>query len=91
MFCKNISVISSYETSQRLPTLIMLKKIVTEFGVSTDYLLGMKQNASIDVSELTTEQINALLMIVNEVKRIIKESITLMPLTHFMIYILLYY
>ena len=60
------SIISAYETDARPPSLDMLIKYSKEFGVSTDYLLGLEGNRTIKVDGLTDEQINALQVIINE-------------------------
>lgn len=67
------SVISRYESDERLPSFSGLIKIAIFFGVSTDYLLGIQEHpssgssaASIDVSRLTVAQIEAIQKIVRE-------------------------
>lgn len=60
------SIISAYETDARPPSLDMLIKYSKEFGVSTDYLLGLDHNKTIKVDGLTDGQINALQVIINE-------------------------
>ena len=54
------SIISAYETGMRQPSLDMLIKYANEFHVTTDYLLGRNNNAQLDVSGLTDEQISLL-------------------------------
>jgi len=49
------SVISAYETSMRYPSYDVLVRIASIFRVSTDYLLGMEQNRTIDVTGLSIE------------------------------------
>lgn len=49
------SVISAYETSMRYPSYDVLIHIASIFKVSTDYLLGMEQNRTIDISGLSIE------------------------------------
>lgn len=49
------SVISAYETAMRYPSYDVLIHIATIFRVSTDYLLGMEQNRTIDISGLSIE------------------------------------
>ena len=67
------SVISRYESGERLPSFSGLIKMARFFGVSTDYLLGVAEipdtglsAASIDVSHLTVKQIEAIQSIVRE-------------------------
>lgn len=63
------SVISSYENGVHSPPYDVLTRLAQVFGVSTDYLLGMPANKSINVDGLTDTQIEALLSIVDELKR----------------------
>lgn len=62
------SVISSYENEVHLPPYDVLLKMARLFGVSTDYLLGATNNRSINGDGLTDIQIEAITMIVNELK-----------------------
>ena len=64
----NKSIISAYECEQRMPSLDLLIKLSYEFGVSVEYLLGIKRNKIIDVSNLTDEQINSIISVVNQFK-----------------------
>jgi transcriptional regulator with XRE-family HTH domain len=62
------SVISSYENEIHLPPYDVLIKMARMFGVSTDYLLGAGGNRSINVDGLTDRQIEAVTMIVEELR-----------------------
>ena len=62
------SVISSYENEIHYPPYDVLLQIARLFGVSTDYLLGAPSNRSINVDGLTDRQIEALTIIVEELK-----------------------
>ena len=56
------SLISSYETGERMPSLENLKALAQLYHCSSDYLLGLTAQSSpavIDVSVLTPEQIAA--------------------------------
>lgn len=64
------SVISSYENDVHLPPYDALIRLSRIFGVSTDYLLGMSENRSINVDGLSETQIEAMLQIINELKHI---------------------
>ena len=59
------SVISAYESSMRSPSLDSLKKIAVTFGVTTDYLLGVKQTRTLDVSDLTEEEVSVVVKLVD--------------------------
>lgn len=68
------SVISSYENEIHLPPYDILIKMARLFGVSTDYLLGSSKNHSINVDGLTDRQIEAITMIVDELRETNKNN-----------------
>ena len=56
------SLISSYETGERMPSIENLKSLAQLYHCSSDYLLGLTTQSSptlIDVSALNAEQISA--------------------------------
>lgn len=53
------AVVSKYETGMGYPTYDVLIKIAVFFGVTTDYLLGAPNNKTVNVSDLTDTQIDA--------------------------------
>ena len=63
------SVVSAYENSVHLPPYDVLIQLARIFGVSTDYLLGVAGNRSINADGLTDAQIQAITMIVDELKQ----------------------
>lgn len=67
------SIISAYETDARPPSLDMLIKYAKEFRVTTDYLLGIESDKTINVDGLTDTQINTLNSLVNEFLKVNKE------------------
>lgn len=69
------SIISAYETDSRPPSLDMLIKYAKEFHVSTDYLLGIDTEKTLNVNGLTDTQINALHSLVNEFLKVNKKKI----------------
>ena len=62
------SVVSYYELSERAPSPDVLKDIALTFRVSTDYLLGLERGKTIDVSDLSDEDIMLLLATVEALK-----------------------
>jgi len=48
--------VSNWENDNVQPSIEMLLKIATFFKVSTDFLLGLDENKTINVSELSDEQ-----------------------------------
>ena len=63
-----ISIISGYENQERLPSIQMLIKLAAEFNVRIEYLLGINKNKTIDVSDLTSEQVLALNVVIEQFK-----------------------
>ncbi len=68
------SVITHYESGDRVPSYEVLIKLAYFYGVTTDYLLGVddRKILSIDVASLSEEQIQSLLNIINEFKKTVK-------------------
>lgn len=58
------SVISAYESSSRYPSYDILIKLAGIFRVTTDYLLGLANSRTIDVSGLTDEEMELVVRIV---------------------------
>ena len=63
------SVISAYETGLRLPSYDILIHIAKIYNVSTDYLLGIERKQEIDLSGLSSEEIDALFNLIKVMKR----------------------
>lgn len=64
------AVISKYENSMSYPPYDVLIKISEVFRVSTDYLLGIKKNKILDVSQLTDSQFDSIVKIINEFEKV---------------------
>ena len=60
------AVVSKYENGLGYPTFDVLIRIADFFGVTTDYLLGVSKGKTIDVSDLSDSQIDALHRIIIE-------------------------
>ena len=60
------AVVSKYENGLGYPTYDVLIRIADFFGVSTDYLLGVSKGKTLDVSDLSDSQIDALHRIIME-------------------------
>ena len=52
--------ISAYENNTKSPPLDRLKKIATVFNVSVDYLLGLENASSINISNLSEKEAQVL-------------------------------
>ena len=59
-------MISSYETSMRMPSYHILLKISLLFNVSTDYLLGKNANDMLNISDLSEKQKAIICEIINQ-------------------------
>lgn len=58
------SVVSFYELQERSPSPDVLIKLASVFHVTTDFLLGIEKEQTIDVSGLTTEDIKVVYEVV---------------------------
>lgn len=63
------SVISAYETDLRLPSYDILIHIAKIYHVTTDFLLGLEHKQDIDLSGLSTEEIEALTNLIKVMKQ----------------------
>lgn len=63
------SVISAYETGTRMPSYEVLITIARIFHVSTDYLLGVENKNTLDLSGLSQEETDALRNLIRAMKR----------------------
>lgn len=64
-----ISSVSSYESGSRYPSFETLIKLARIFHVSTDYLLGLTERRSIDVTGLTDEEIELVSQLVDKLRK----------------------
>jgi transcriptional regulator with XRE-family HTH domain len=62
------SVISAYENCVRYPSYSVLRKLASLYNVTADYLLGINNKRSIDITGLTDKQIEVLSNMVGEFK-----------------------
>lgn len=62
--------VSNWENDNILPSIDMLVKIAKYFNVTTDYLLELSTNNTIDVSGLTDIQIAHIKLIVQDMKKL---------------------
>ena len=60
------AVISKYENGLGYPSYDILIKFAEYFGVTTDYLLGVTEGKTVDVSSLTESQIDTIHKIISE-------------------------
>lgn len=67
-----LSTIASYENQDRLPSIAMLINLSYEFNVTIEYLLGVNKNKTLDVSDLSDEQILAINNIIEQFRNINK-------------------
>ena len=60
--------ISNWENDNIQPSVEMLIKIVNTYSVSADYLLGINERETVDISRLSQEQIAHIQMIIDDIK-----------------------
>ena len=63
------AVISSYETTSRMPSYDVIIKLATLYGVSVDYLLGLDTRTLLDVSDLSPIQLNAIKAVIESYRK----------------------
>ncbi len=63
------AVVSKYENGLGYPQLNVLVRIAAYFNVTTDYLLGVSNGKTINVSGLTPSQLDALHRIIAEFQK----------------------
>ena len=64
-----ISAVSAYESGTRYPSYETLVKLSRIFHVSTDYLLGLTEKRSIDVTGLDDTEIELLSQLADKLKK----------------------
>ena len=62
--------VSNWENDNIQPSIEMLVKIAKFFSVSTDYLLGLTEKESIDVTGLNSTQITHLRLIIEDLQQL---------------------
>ncbi|MBQ7389558.1 MAG: helix-turn-helix transcriptional regulator [Clostridia bacterium] len=62
------SVVSYYELSERTPSPEVLKELALIFRVSADYLLGIDRTKTIDVSDLSDDDVKLLLITIETLR-----------------------
>ena len=63
------AMISSYELATRTPSYEVLIKLSKLFGVSTDYLLGVDRERTINISSLNEKQIKLIVALIEEMTK----------------------
>lgn len=59
------STISTYENNTRQPSLEILVRLARLYRVSTDYMLGLSDVITVDLSGLTNDEVNLILALVS--------------------------
>lgn len=62
--------ISNWENGNILPSIDMLFKIASTFSISADYLLGLEDQCTLDVTGLSNEQILHIRNIIDDLKKL---------------------
>ncbi|HBL40309.1 MAG TPA: XRE family transcriptional regulator [Ruminococcaceae bacterium] len=68
------SVVSYYELQERTPSAEILVKLSQIFHVSCDYLLGFENRKTIDVSDLSEEDLHFILITIETLRKKNKEN-----------------
>lgn len=63
-----VSTLSGYELEEKHPSYFVLMKLARLYDVTTDYLIGMAEKRSIDVTGLSEREINAVAEMVTLLK-----------------------
>lgn len=63
------SAVNAWESGTNSPSLSYIVKLAQIFGVSTDYLLGVNERLTVDISGLDDMQRQAVLLMINLFKR----------------------
>ena len=61
--------VSNWENGNILPSIDMLIKICNTFSVSANYLLGLDDKRTLDVSNLNDKQITYIQQIINDLRK----------------------
>ena len=62
--------VSNWENDNIQPSIEILMKLAEYFCVSTDYLLGLEEKITLDVSNLSAEEIAHIQQIINDIRKI---------------------
>ena len=73
------SLISSYEKSERYPSVDMLIKLSDIFCCTTDYLLGLEYEMKLNINGISDKQLQLIVDLIAELK---KEQISSLPKKH---------
>lgn len=71
-FAKKLNVtkqcVSNWENANLQPSIDMLRRIAETFSISTDFLLGLSDHQTLDVTGLSADQIFHLQAVVNDIR-----------------------
>ena len=59
--------VSNWENDNIQPSVDMLIRLANEFGVTTDFLLGLTENRKLDVTGLSDEEIAHVQLLINDI------------------------
>lgn len=66
IFGLGASSISSYESGDRKPSYTVLRQYASHFHVSADYILGLDRRTTVDVTDLSDEEIKSVKMLITK-------------------------
>ena len=67
--------VSNWENDNVMPSIEMLCKIADFFNVTTDYILGRNEDRTINVSNLTEEQIGHLVYLADNLSKLNSKNV----------------
>ncbi|MDR0862250.1 MAG: helix-turn-helix domain-containing protein [Oscillospiraceae bacterium] len=62
------AMISSYELESRMPNYAILVKLASLFGVTTDFLLGMRNAHMISIDGLSEDDVSVVMSLIEHLK-----------------------
>ena len=61
--------VSNWENDNIQPSIEILMKLAEYFGVSTDYLLGLEEKRTLDVTGLSSEEVAHIQQIIHDINK----------------------
>lgn len=63
------ATISAYETGTRFPSYEVIIKLCDFLGTSTDYLLGRERNNMVDVTGLSENEVEGIVLLISSLRK----------------------
>ena len=69
ILCVTKQCVSNWENDNIQPSIEILMKLAEYFGVSTDYLLGLEEKRTLDVTGLSLEEVAHIQQIIHDINK----------------------